>query len=123
NEKTLQLTITDPSKNDVVVSSALIQDAFLPGIDPRGKEFIFDLYPPLMLDSELTYRLHLSVLDGLGELSVYGSKQADESTWDDKLPIGLDGYNPFDYYNGVYRTDLNFEMYWEDNIEQLERFY
>ncbi len=33
----------------------------------------------------------------------------------------MDGYNPFDYRTGIYRSDLNFEMYWDDSAEKLQR--
>jgi hypothetical protein len=67
------------------------------------------------------YTLSLSHISGPGKLAVYGSKQVNETSWDDALPVGLDGYNPYDYLYGLYRSDLNFEMYWDDN-SKLERF-
>jgi hypothetical protein len=35
------------------------------------------------------------------------------------VPIRIDGYDP---YGGIYESDLNFEMYWEDNADKLTRF-
>ena len=34
-----------------------------------------------------------------------------ETTWDDAIPLRMDGY---DGYGGIYQGDLNFEMYWDD---------
>ena len=47
---------------------------------------------------------------------------ANESSWDDSIPLAMHGYNPFDYRSGIYQSDLNFEMYWDDNQQKLERF-
>ena len=44
---------------------------------------------------------------------------AHESSWDDGLPLRVLGYDP---YAGLYKGDLNFEMYWDDNIEKVNRF-
>ena len=54
-------------------------------------------------------------------MRVYGSRQVNETSWDDPLPYGVYGINVYDYFSGVYRTDLNFEMYWEDNSQKLTR--
>jgi hypothetical protein len=44
---------------------------------------------------------------------------ANESSWDDGLPLRIDGYDP---YGGIYQSGLNFEMYWDDNADKYERF-
>ena len=44
---------------------------------------------------------------------------ANESSWDDGLPLRMDGYDP---YGGIYQGGLNFEMYWDDNEDKYERF-
>jgi hypothetical protein len=69
-----------------------------------------------------TYLISLEFIDGEGAIGVYGSRQANESTWDDPLPVALEGYNPYDFFSGLYRSDLNFEMYWDDNEIKRERF-
>ncbi len=52
-------------------------------------------------------------------LNIQGSAPANESDWDDGLPLRLDGY---DGYSGIYTGGLNFQMYWDDNEEKRERF-
>jgi YYY domain-containing protein len=122
DQKILRLQIIDPVNLGQPLGTALVQNAFLPGKDPRGDGYWFEFGQPINLDPNKNYILQLDFIDGPGTLAVYGSKQAVESTWDDSLPLGLDGYSPYDFYSGVYRSDLNFEMYWDDNAEKLDRF-
>ena len=51
-----------------------------------------------------------------------GSKNAKETDWDDALPLYMHGLNPFDLNEGIYPSELNFQMYWDDNQEKLDRF-
>ncbi len=68
-----------------------------------------------------TYSLILTV-KGDADLAPIGNKIALETSWDDPLPLGINGIIPFDYNYGAYRTDLNFEMYWDDSADKLVRF-
>lgn len=74
--------------------------------------------PPLMLEANHTYQIILEN-KGAGIISLLGSATANESVWDDGLPLRTDGYDAF---GGIYQKDLTFEMYWEDNQEKLDRF-
>ncbi|MBI9046462.1 MAG: phospholipid carrier-dependent glycosyltransferase [Anaerolineaceae bacterium] len=123
NEKTLRLSIYDQSQGGEMVASTEITAEFLAENDPRGEAYKVMFSENITLFPDHSYSLGIRMVNGLGEIAIYGSKHTNESTWDDPLPIGLDGYNPYDYNLGVYRTDLNFEMYWQDNEEKLERFY
>lgn len=78
--------------------------------------------PPLLVEKGQQYTLRITLSEGNGAIGLYGTRAALESSWDDALPLSMDGYNPFDYESGAYRTDLNFEMYWDDNPEKLQRF-
>jgi len=95
----------------------------MPGKDPRGGEYRLRLENPVTLKSSEHITLQMRLLEGDGEIALYGSTQALETTWDDPLPYSLQGFSVFDYINGLYRTELNFEMYWDDNQEKRERFY
>ena len=75
--------------------------------------------PPVNLFPEGTYQMQVSVVDSSGGVSLHGVGIANESSWDDGLPLRMDGYDP---YGGIYRGDLTFEMYWDDNPEKLDRF-
>ncbi len=52
-------------------------------------------------------------------LTLLGSAVINESSWDDGLPRRMDGYDAF---GGIYQGGLNFELYWDENPEKLERF-
>lgn len=66
-----------------------------------------------------TYQFNLAVLDSGTVISLGRIGIANESSWDDGLPLRMNGYDPF---GGIYQGGLNFEMYWDDNQEKLDRF-
>ena len=115
---TITLEITG---NTGSISASLI-DTFPVEKDWRGIAYQIEFAEPLPVVSGERYNFHLKLAEGDGAIGFYGSKQANESTWDDVIPLGMDGFSPFDYNNGLYRTDLNFEMYWDDNEEKRQRF-
>jgi YYY domain-containing protein len=127
--KTLLISIAALADPGEILGSSEIQAKFIPAtanshgwIDPGGQAASFEFNPPITLEADTSYSLILSLIDGPGAVAIYGYRQANESTWDDVLPLGMYGYNPFDYNSGIYRTDLNFEMYWDDNQEKFDRF-
>ena len=86
--------------------------------EPVSATFRFDR--PVPIEAGEAYHLQLRVDSAnAGAYSLAGAALANESTWDDGLPLRIDG---FDGYGGIYQRDLNFEMYWEDNPEKLDRF-
>ena len=74
---------------------------------------------PLNIQEGQTYQLRVAVEDPVGAILLQGTGIANESSWDDGLPLRMDGYDPF---GGVYQGGLNFELYWDDNPEKLDRF-
>lgn len=120
--KTLRASLLDAENNNSVLAFAEVRDAFLAGQDPRGQEVAFRFEQPVEVQGQHRYTIRIEHVDGAGALAIYGSKQANESSWDDALPVSLDGYNAYDYTYGIYRSDLNFEMYWDDNQDKLNRF-
>jgi 4-amino-4-deoxy-L-arabinose transferase-like glycosyltransferase len=74
--------------------------------------------PPALLKGQ-DYVLTLETEPTGLALSLTGKALANEGDWDDGLPLRLDGYDGF---GGLYPLDLNFNMYWDDNPEKLERF-
>ena len=89
----------------------------LPAVGGQGYDFI--LSDPLPVMGGEAYRLALTLAPQGGMLSLNGMGLANEGDWDDGLPLRLDGY---DGYGGIYPRELNFNMYWDDNQEKLERF-
>lgn len=120
--KTLRLEIAVPGNEAHPLASVDTQGVFLATRDRRGDAVTFHLASPIGLTAGTTYSLRLSLVSGNGSIAVYGSKHALESTWDDALPLRKDGFDPFSLDTGIYRSDLNFEMYWDDSPDKLERF-
>jgi YYY domain-containing protein len=85
--------------------------------DPQGQSLSWAIEPPLPVVAGESLSLAL-ILEGGGSLRFAGAAIANESSWDDGLPLRLDGYDP---YGGLYQEDLNFEMYWPDNEEKRQR--
>ncbi|MBN2047870.1 MAG: hypothetical protein JW750_08520, partial [Anaerolineaceae bacterium] len=119
-EKTLLVTIFPASGGDEP-QTAVITDDFLPGDDPRGENLSIIFDEPVKIIENEFYTIHFQ-LNGSGAVGIYGTKQANESSWDDVVPLRRQGYDPFGEITGIYRTDLNFEMYWDDNEDKRERF-
>ena len=120
--KTLRLEIAVPGNEIHPLASVDVPGVFAVKSDRRGEALTFQLNAPIDLTAGTTYSLRLSLASGNGSIAIYGSKHALESTWDDALPLRKDGYDPFSLDTGIYRSDLNFEMYWDDSQEKLEQF-
>lgn len=119
--KTLEIRVAEytPAETELV---ELLIDEFSAGEDVRGSSYNLDFPAGLSLDKNRQYRITIKNLSDTGTLAFYGSKQANESSWDDPLPVSLHGFSPFDYTSGIYRTELNFEMYWDEDETKRERF-
>ncbi len=74
--------------------------------------------PPVNFQADHTYQIVIN-FTGSDAISFQGSGTANESVWDDGLPLRTDGYDAF---GGIYQKDLTFQMYWNDNQEKLDRF-
>lgn len=82
----------------------------------KGESASIVLEPALEVKTDEIYFLRLSSTNAL---AIIGSAPIHESSWDDGLPLRMDGYDP---YAGIYLGDLNFEMYWQDDQAKFERF-
>lgn len=104
------------------MSSPLISESFLatPGTDSGAAGFAatIPLSRPIALLEGATYYLQLS-LQSDSEVELLGSALANETSWDDGLPLRIDGYDGF---GGVYQGGLNFEMYWDEDVSKVQRF-
>ena len=115
--QTLSVQISD-QPDGAVLATASVTSQFLAATDRRGETYTLQLNSPLTVEKGSDYFMEFT-LDGTGELAIEGTALANESSWDDGLPLRVDGYDP---YGGIYQGGLNFEMYWEDNEEKMQRF-
>ena len=99
-----------------VLSTATLTADFAPQADGRGAAYTLKFEHPVALEKNKEYFLHFS---STGSLQLSGVAPINETTWDDGLPLRMDGY---DGYAGIYQGDHNFEMYWDDNADKLARF-
>ena len=120
--KTLQFSIEGANPSGAPLAIASLTSDFSTSVDPRGKAYTFHFTSPVSVQKDKTYFFTLGITGGSGAIAVYGSQPATESTWDDALPLDMYNENPFDYEKGIYQSDLNFEMYNDDNAEKLQRF-
>lgn len=120
--KQVRLSIFSPETGEALAQVDAESSFAASKFDPRGDPVTFVFAQPLTVDSGRVYGLRIEFVDGPGMLAVYGSRQTNETSWDDALPLSLHGYNPYDFLYGVYRSDLNFEMYWDDSADKLNRF-
>ncbi|MCE5207392.1 MAG: DUF2298 domain-containing protein [Chloroflexi bacterium] len=120
--KTLEVSIIQTVDGQPVVNSTTLEGKFARQGDARGDDYLVQFSRPIPVTPDQYITVQIRVLEGEGDIAFYGSKQVLESSWDDSLPYNLYDNNVFDYYNGLYRTELNFEMYWDDNQDKLDRF-
>jgi len=125
NEKS-EVSFTAEVKNSStgqVLSNGRLLARFSERNDFRGQSFFIVFEEPVFVEPEVAYELSVSIdaLD-LSPVFIYGSKTAKETDWDDTLPLFMHGLNPFDNFSGVYQSELNFQMYWDDNAGKLSRF-
>lgn len=116
--KTLLVTISPLSQNQPAASGSMTSE-FVEGKEGYGKGYLIKLDQPVQVEKDMTYSLSIAIVSGEGSLTLRGSAIANEGEWDDSLPLRTDGYDPF---GGLYTTDLNFNMYWDDNLDKLARF-
>ncbi len=118
-EKVITLHLAKVAQPETIWSASVRGD-FLPFINHRGQSVTFHFNEPIPVSKGQQYQLTLSLNeDSTAAIAIAGAATANESSWDDGLPLRLDGY---DGYGGIYQRDLVFEMYWDDNAEKLSRF-
>ena len=115
----LSLTLaTEPGMllETTLAHSYLYQD-FSPETGSQYRSFVLQLDRKVNLVQGRTY--HLRMETNASSLTMAGTALINESSWDDGLPLRMDGYDGF---GGLYQGGLNFEMYWDDNPDKLARF-
>lgn len=122
NTKILMLTIVDSKIPEKILTQSVFLNQFTAKKDFRGTSYSISLDNPLFIDADHTYFLKMQLIGGNSEIGVSGSQLANETSWDDAIPLGMFGYNPFDYQTGLYQSDLNLEIYWDENQQKFDRF-
>ena len=116
---TINLILSDkpnPTPEQALATATLKAD-FSSRSDPRGKSYTLVLNKPVKVTRDHQYYLRFEI--DSGTLAIQGSAISNETDYDYVLPFSIDGYNPF---GGIYRGDLTLQVYWDDNVEKLERF-
>ena len=116
---TLSLTLSsgiDHTPEQILATTSLTSD-FPSANDPRGKEYTLEFDKPVKIAKGIQYYLRLQIDQGI--LAITGSAVVNETDYDYPLPFRVDGYDAF---GGLYRGDLNLQVYWDDNAEKLTRF-
>ena len=105
--------------NGGISSRSVVTSDFAAGIDRRGESNTFKMDKPFQVTKDQSYQIFLDVSGGNSAITISGSAPANESDWDDGLPLRIDNY---DGYGGIYSGGLNFQMYWEEDEAKRERF-
>lgn len=119
-EKYLHVVVKDQQDHSLMATGT-IQSDFLPVSDIRGEYYRIDFDQPMMIETGRSYTAEF-VFQGEGGVVLNGNQPVDETGWDDNVPLRRQGYDPFSQNDGVFRSDLSFEMYWDDNQDKRERF-
>jgi len=114
---TVTLTLSSTAAPDTVLASASEVADSISTDDLRGPSVSFSLDHAVPVVKGESYNLKIETL-GSG-LVLTGSALANETDYDWGLPFRIDGYDPF---GGMYRGDLILQVYWDDNVDKLNRF-
>lgn len=114
----LVVSISDMDNSNQVLVSSKLDGPFSLQAAKKLNNYSVKIDPPVSLEANHTYQIMINYT-GSGAVSLSGSATANESDWDDGLPLRIDGYDAF---GGIYQRDLTFQMYWQDDQEKLDRF-
>ncbi len=114
---TVVLSLSSGAAPDTVLATASESVDSSSSDDVRGPSVSFSLDHAVPVTKGEPYVLKMETL-GSG-LTLTGSALANETDYDWGLPFRIDGYDPF---GGMYRGDLIFQVYWDDNADKLNRF-
>ena len=96
---------------DQILATASITSTF-----PYNAPLTLQFDSPIALIEDQPYFIQLSTDSAF--IHFKGSALINESSWDDGLPLRIDGYDGF---GGLYQPGLNMEMYWVDDVVKVER--
>jgi YYY domain-containing protein len=116
--QTLRLSLLDrpdAPAEQALASSSVTSDFAVTG-DLRGPSVSLTFDRPVEIKKGENYFLRLETT---GAVTLAGANIANETDYDWSLPFRIDNYDPF---GGLYRGDLNLQVYWDDNPDKVARF-
>jgi len=120
--KTLRVTLTPSAESVLTPVIGTTQGSFTDLGDGKGSSLTIQLDQPLHLTTPQLVRFDLEMMAGEGQIAISSVAPVHESSWDDALPVAKAGYVPYSDSGGIFRGDLNLELYWPDDASKLERF-
>ncbi len=114
-DRTLNLSL-NPGTSETLATGSITAN-FAPVGDIRGATYAVHLSQAVPLVRGQVYGLQITTTGG--SITISGAAVANETDWDLGIPFRTAGYDPF---GGIYRGDLNFQVYWDDNADKLARF-
>lgn len=121
-EKTLQVTLYPLAEPNATPATGTVTSKFTDMGDGKGTDCVIELDVPLKISTSQTVNLALELVQGEGALAIASVAPIHESSWDDALPVAKAGYVPYDSNGGIFREDLNLELYWTDDEAKRDRF-
>jgi len=124
-EKQLRLTLTANTAEGPLTRIATLANDFLGDGSILGERAVFVFDEPLILGDNQAQDIDLTIemVAGEGQIMVSTPGVALETSWDDALPLPRPSFVPYQDNAGIFRGDLNLEMYWPDDASKVQRFY
>ncbi|RPI84678.1 MAG: phospholipid carrier-dependent glycosyltransferase, partial [Chloroflexi bacterium] len=98
-----------------VLGSALLETE----LSGEPQDFLLQLDNPVELTDDGPYAIRIRLESETGQVRLQGEGIANESDFDDALPVRIDGYDGF---AGFYPRGVVFQAYWGENPEKLARY-
>ncbi len=111
--QTLLVSISEISSSSST-TTGLLQADLSPKANLDQQNYVIKLDHPIQMDTTKAYSLQIA-LQSTGSVTIRGAGLVNESDFDDALPLRLDGYD------AIYPQGLNFQIYWQDNPEKIDR--
>ena len=113
----LSLTLSEQPDPSLILAQASATVSGQTSADLRGAPVTVAFDQPIPVAQGKN--LWLNVQTTNGSFTFTGASFANETDFDYGLPMRVDGYDAF---GGLYRGDLNLQVYWDDNADKLNRF-
>ena len=122
SEKNLKVTLSPSAEPNSEPVSGVLSGTFVDLGGGKGSSARIVLDKPLRISIPQVLNFSLEMSAGKGTLAISSVAPVHESSWDDALPVSEAGYVPYSDNGGIFRGDLNLELYWPDNADKRERF-